>query len=112
MWKCGSTEVTMPALEAGRAKSGKPLDGFEIGGPAFVTVGRNDAEMATAIKGTKDQIAFYASTPAYRPVLEMHGWGEVSDECKVTKSLWARTSSNSSSVILLARAISSLTYGS
>ena len=30
--------------------------------------------------GTKQQIAFYGSTPAYRPVLELHGWGELQDE--------------------------------
>ncbi|MGE0881497.1 MAG: TIGR03617 family F420-dependent LLM class oxidoreductase [Acidimicrobiia bacterium] len=88
-------EVTMPALAAGRAKRGKSLEGFEVGGPAFVTVGRDDAEMAVAVEGTKAQIAFYASTPAYRPVLEMHGWGEVSDECnRLTKEgRWAELGS-------------------
>jgi hypothetical protein len=28
----------------------------------------------------KQQIGFYGSTPAYRPVLELHGWGELQDE--------------------------------
>ncbi len=36
--------------------------------------------MAVATKGTKQQIAFYGSTPAYRPVLECHGWGELQTE--------------------------------
>ncbi len=36
--------------------------------------------MATAVKGTKEQIAFYASTPAYRGVLDLHGWGELQPE--------------------------------
>jgi len=74
-------EVTIPALLRGRAKAGKDgLDDFVINGPAFVTVGRTEEEMAAAILGTKKQIAFYGSTPAYRVVLEMHGWGDAQDE--------------------------------
>jgi probable F420-dependent oxidoreductase len=74
-------EVTLPALLRGRAIAGHDgLDGFTVAGPAFTCVGRDEAELATAIKGTKDQIAFYASTPAYRPVLELHGWGDLQPE--------------------------------
>jgi probable F420-dependent oxidoreductase len=74
-------EVTRPALERGRAKAGKSgLDGFCVTGPAFACVGRDDAELAAAIAGTKAQIAFYASTPAYRPVLELHGWADLQAE--------------------------------
>ena len=73
-------EVTRPALERGRAKVGRTLDGFEISGPMFVVTGRDEAEMAEAAKGVRSQIAFYGSTPAYRPVLELHGWGELQDE--------------------------------
>jgi probable F420-dependent oxidoreductase len=73
-------EVTRPALERGRAKAGAGLDGFDICGPSFVTVGRDEREIAAATKGTKDQIAFYASTPAYRAVLDLHGWGELQPE--------------------------------
>ncbi|WP_322758997.1 LLM class F420-dependent oxidoreductase [Frankia sp. Cr2] len=73
-------EVTLPALERGRAKIGRTLSDFVLAGPAFATVGRNEAELATAIAGTKKQIAFYASTPAYRGVLELHGWGDLQTE--------------------------------
>jgi probable F420-dependent oxidoreductase len=74
-------EVTMPALERGRGKAAKSgLDDFTIAGPAFTCVGRNEEELARAIKGTKDQIAFYASTPAYRAVLDLHGWGDLQPE--------------------------------
>ncbi len=73
-------EVTLPALERGRARSGRTLEGFLVTGPSFVTVGRDDAELGAAIAGTKRQIAFYASTPAYRPVLELHGWGELQEQ--------------------------------
>jgi probable F420-dependent oxidoreductase len=73
-------EVTLPALEKGRAKAGKTLDGFELSGPMFVVTGRDEAEMAAAATGVRGQIAFYGSTPAYRGVLELHGWGDLQDE--------------------------------
>ena len=73
-------DVTLPALARGRAKAGKTLEGLVIAGPAFVTVGRDEEELAAAITGTKKQIAFYASTPAYKGVLELHGMGELQDE--------------------------------
>ncbi len=73
-------EVTLPHLAKGRAKAGKTMDGFELSGPMFVVTGRDEAEMAAAAKGVKGQIAFYGSTPAYRKVLELHGWGELQDE--------------------------------
>ena len=73
-------EVTLPALEKGRAKAGRTMDGFELSGPMFVVTGRDEAEMAAAAKGVRGQIAFYGSTPAYRKVLELHGWGELQDE--------------------------------
>jgi probable F420-dependent oxidoreductase len=68
-------EVTIPALERGRAKAGKTMEGFEIMGPSFVATGSDEAELETAKRGTREQVAFYGSTPAYRPVLELHGWG-------------------------------------
>ena len=73
-------EVTVPALERGRARAGKTLHGFEIVGPSFVVSGGNDEEMAAAATGTRQQIAFYGSTPAYRGVLDIHGWGGLQDE--------------------------------
>ena len=73
-------EVTIPALERGAAKAGRTLADIEISGPAFVVTGTSEEEMAASRAGTKQQIAFYGSTPAYRPVLELHGWGDLQDE--------------------------------
>ena len=73
-------EVTIPALERGRAKAGKTMDGFEIVGPSFVVSGTNETELDTAKQGTRQQIAFYGSTPAYQPVLDIHGWGDLQPE--------------------------------
>ncbi|HEY4332123.1 MAG TPA: TIGR03617 family F420-dependent LLM class oxidoreductase, partial [Ilumatobacteraceae bacterium] len=73
-------EVTLPALERGRAKAGKTMEGFEIMGPSFVVSGSDEAELEAAKRGTRQQIAFYGSTPSYRPVLELHGWGSLQDD--------------------------------
>jgi probable F420-dependent oxidoreductase len=73
-------EVTIPALERGRAKAGKTLEDFEISGPSFVATGNTEEELRTSIEETKRQIAFYGSTPAYRKVLDLHGWGELHTE--------------------------------
>jgi probable F420-dependent oxidoreductase len=73
-------EVTLPALERGWAKAGKQRDQFELSGPMFVVTGTNDEEYENARRGTKQQIAFYGSTPAYRGVLELHGWGDLQGE--------------------------------
>jgi probable F420-dependent oxidoreductase len=73
-------EVTIPALIRGREKAGKTMEGFEIVGPSFVVTGNNDEEIEKAAIATRKQIAFYGSTPAYRPVLDMHGWGGLQDE--------------------------------
>jgi probable F420-dependent oxidoreductase len=73
-------ERTIPALARGRAAAGKTMEGFEIAGPSFVATGANEDELATAIAATKRQIAFYGSTPAYRLVLEQHGWGDLQAE--------------------------------
>ena len=73
-------EVTIPALARGREKAGKTMEGFEIVGPSFVVTGSNEREMELAASGTRQQIAFYGSTPAYRGVLDIHGWGGLQDE--------------------------------
>ena len=73
-------EVTIPALARGRAKAGKTMEGFDIVGPSFVVSGTNEDEMKAASAGTRQQIAFYGSTPAYKGVLDIHGWGGLQDE--------------------------------
>ncbi|MGI9604012.1 MAG: LLM class F420-dependent oxidoreductase [Acidimicrobiales bacterium] len=73
-------EVTIPALERGRAKAGKSMEGFDIVGPSFVVTGSNEEEIEAAKAGTRQQIAFYGSTPSYKGVLDLHGWGELQGE--------------------------------
>ncbi len=73
-------EVTIPALERGRAKAGKTMEGFEIVGPSFVVTGNDQDQLEKAAMATRQQIAFYGSTPAYRPVLDLHGWGGMQED--------------------------------
>ncbi|MGB2757233.1 MAG: LLM class F420-dependent oxidoreductase [Acidimicrobiia bacterium] len=73
-------EVTMPAIEVGLAASGRTRADFTAFAPLFVVTGATEEEMATARAMTCQQIAFYGSTPNYRPVLELHGWGALQDE--------------------------------
>ena len=73
-------EVTLPALARGFEKSGRSRADFEISGPIFVVTGATETDFEKARAATKQQIGFYGSTPAYRPVLELHGWGDLQDE--------------------------------
>jgi probable F420-dependent oxidoreductase len=76
-------EVTMPALEAGFAAGGRRRADFQLSYPAFVVTGDTDQDVSAAVTATRKQIAFYASTPAYRPVLDRHGWGELQPELTI-----------------------------
>jgi probable F420-dependent oxidoreductase len=71
------TSHTIPALRAG--SRGTRAD-FEIAWPVMVATGTTDAERESAELATRGQIAFYASTPAYRPVLDRHDRGELQPE--------------------------------
>jgi probable F420-dependent oxidoreductase len=73
-------EVTVPALERGLATGGKVRADVQLSYPGMVVTGADEAGFAAASKAVKTQLAFYGSTPAYRPVLELHGWGELQTE--------------------------------
>ena len=70
-------ETTMPALERGFAKAGKKRKDFQISYPVFVVTGQNAKEIDAAKVATRRQIAFYGSTPAYKPVLDSIGVGNL-----------------------------------
>jgi probable F420-dependent oxidoreductase len=73
-------EVSLPALERGAAKAGKTRADLTVSYPGFIVTGPDEQSLAAAAKGVREQIAFYGSTPAYRPVLELHGWGDLHPE--------------------------------
>jgi len=67
-------EVVLPNIAAGAAGHGRSLDDVELISTVFVVTGRDDDEMARSRRAARAQIAFYASTPTYRVVLDAHGW--------------------------------------
>ena len=73
-------EVSLPALARGAAAAGKTRADLTVSYPGFVVTGATEADMAAADRAVRQQIAFYGSTPAYRPVLDLHGWGDVHPE--------------------------------
>ncbi len=73
-------EYLWPHLDRGLARSGRTRADLEVSFPVMVVIGRTDEDLAAAAIATKAQIAFYGSTPAYRVVLEAHGWGDLQGE--------------------------------
>ncbi|MEM7219351.1 MAG: TIGR03617 family F420-dependent LLM class oxidoreductase [Pseudomonadota bacterium] len=73
-------ETTLPALERGFEKAGKRREDFQITYPAFIVTGQTEEEMAEQKKLVCKQIAFYGSTPAYKPVLESIDAGDLQGE--------------------------------
>jgi probable F420-dependent oxidoreductase len=67
---------TMEAIEAGLTAAGRDRCDVELTAEVIVSVGRNDEELAAA-KGVRFLLAFYGSTPAYRPVLDVEGWADL-----------------------------------
>ncbi len=73
-------QATLPHLKAGLDSAGRPAGACQLFyGPLIVT-GTTEEIFTRSRQATLDRIAFYASTPAYRPVLEAHGWGDLQPE--------------------------------
>ncbi|TSD48981.1 TIGR03617 family F420-dependent LLM class oxidoreductase [Rhodococcus sp. KBS0724] len=70
-------ERTVPAVEEGLARSGRTPGDLAIYPQVIVGVGRTPEELEAAARGVRGLLAFYGSTPAYRPVLEVEGWADL-----------------------------------
>ncbi len=66
-------EVILPAIEKGAQKAGRTRADVSISVTVFAITSPEEKEFI------RSQIAFYASTPSYRRVMELHGWGEVAE---------------------------------
>jgi len=75
--------LTLPALDRGLAGSGRKPADFQLSVQLMIASGTSDEEIESARRATKQQIAFYGSTPAYAVVLETHGWGDLQPELNV-----------------------------
>jgi len=66
-------EATMPAVRDGLAAAGRDAAQFAVVPEVIVSAGEDH-------DATRRLLAFYGSTPAYRPVLDIHGWGDLQPE--------------------------------
>ncbi len=73
-------ERTLPAVEEGLRAAGRSRADFALLPQAILAMGRTDAELERAATGVRGLLAFYGSTPAYRPVLEVEGWADLQPE--------------------------------
>jgi probable F420-dependent oxidoreductase len=73
-------ERTMPAVAEGLSRSGRDAEGFAICPQVICAMGETPQEQSAAATGVRGLLAFYASTPAYRPVLEVEGWADLQPE--------------------------------
>lgn len=73
-------EVGLPALQEGLDQSGRQRADISLSCPLFMAMGDDDETITAQVAKTKEQIAFYASTPAYRRVLDPIGFGELQPE--------------------------------
>jgi probable F420-dependent oxidoreductase len=72
--------LTLPALERGLVRAGRSRADLQVSHQVLIATGERDEELARARAAVRSQIAFYGSTPAYRPVLESRGWGDLQPE--------------------------------
>jgi probable F420-dependent oxidoreductase len=73
-------DVTLAGVAAARDAAGRSNAPFTVSYPGMVVTGRDDGEMRAATASVRKQLAFYGSTPAYRPVLDHHGWADLQPE--------------------------------
>lgn len=76
------TEELLPMVRTTRPDSGDTDDDFEVSCPVLIVTGANDHETEVAREAVRKQLAFYASTPAYRSVFELYGEGDRADRLR------------------------------
>jgi len=79
-------ELSMAAIDRGLGKAGKARADYSVSAQVITATGLDEESMQAAVLSARNQIAFYASTPAYLPVLACHGWEELQGEAnKLTR---------------------------
>ena len=72
-------DVTLPIINKGLETTGKTRDQFDLSVSVMTGIGATEETHQQAVKACRDQVAFYASTPNYKVVLETHGLGDLSE---------------------------------
>jgi probable F420-dependent oxidoreductase len=75
-------ELTLPAVAEGARRAGRATDDVEVVCVTIVVTGRTEAEFERSREAVRAQLAFYGTTPAYLPVFELHGYGDLHPELK------------------------------
>ncbi|MFQ5922414.1 MAG: TIGR03617 family F420-dependent LLM class oxidoreductase [Anaerolineales bacterium] len=77
-------EVIQPAINEGALRAKRSPNEIHLSTAAFTVTRPEETEFV------RSQIAFYASTPTYRPVMELHGWGETAERLQspARKGAW------------------------
>ncbi len=70
-------ELTLPALARGAVRAGRDPQDLEVVCVTIVVTGRDEEQMARSREAVRAQLAFYGTTPAYLPVFELHGYGDL-----------------------------------
>lgn len=70
-------EIILPAIAEGAEAAGRSREQVAATCAIFIVTGRNADEMRENSQFIRQQIAFYASTPSYNPVMLLHGWGDL-----------------------------------
>jgi probable F420-dependent oxidoreductase len=73
-------EVTVPQVNSVLERERKSASDFVLSYSGFVVTGSDEHELTEAAGAVRRVIAFYGSTPAYRGVLDLHGWGDLHTE--------------------------------
>ena len=76
-------DVMLPAVRAGAARAGRPLDGFRVAMKPLVAAARTEEALVPKVRDARARIAFYASTPGYAAAFEHLGFGDLAAEAKV-----------------------------
>ena len=74
------TDHTYPRIAEGLAAAGRPRSDFTVIGQGIVAAAADEAGLTAALGSVRSLVGFYGSTPAYRVVLDAHGWGELQSE--------------------------------
>jgi probable F420-dependent oxidoreductase len=73
-------DVVRPAVAKGAQSAGRDPAAVELITSVLIVTGDTLAERAEAERDARQQIAFYASTPSYRPFLAYHGFDTLGKE--------------------------------
>jgi probable F420-dependent oxidoreductase len=75
-------QVNLKIIETVLREQNKPRSQFDLIYPIFIVTGTNEDEFKRNIAHHRDRIGFYASTPAYKIQLDVHGWGDLHTETR------------------------------